>query len=292
MKAGIVFLLCVVIDSSVRGETMSVSSGMIVNDASISASKVYIASNSTLAGSGAVQGSLAVAGTVAPGGRAPGTQTVFGSIAFISGSRFDCDVKSQSALDCLSASGPVTGLCRVSLNPSPGAYPIHQMIVLGNASSSYAGFTPDNTWLWRLESTGSLNLAVTHLRGDTDSDGLPDWWESDHFGGRTNAQPSAHSDADGVDNRSEYIANTDPLDAGSALELADIQRMPESDDVIEWSTAVGRRYYLLVHTNLPRTSWSTAAVITVYGAPLQAWTNTAAGSASLFYEVAVEENAP
>ncbi|MDD3604043.1 MAG: hypothetical protein PHD86_02505, partial [Kiritimatiellae bacterium] len=61
MKAGIVFLLCVVIDSSVRGETMSVSSGMIVNDASISASKVYIASNSTLAGSGAVQGSLAVA---------------------------------------------------------------------------------------------------------------------------------------------------------------------------------------------------------------------------------------
>lgn len=162
--------------------------------------------------------------------------------------------------------------------------------MLGNSSSSYAGFTPDDTWLWRLETTGSLNLAVTHLRGDTDADSLPDWWESDYFGGRTNAQPSAHDDADPVNNLGEYVANTDPLDENSVLEITDIKR--SSGDVLEWCTAEGRRYYLMVHTNLPRTLWTTAAVITAYGMPQQAWTNAAPGAANMFYEIAVEENVP
>jgi hypothetical protein len=45
---------------------------------------------------------------------------------------------------------------------------------------------------------------------DTDADGIPDWWEMEHFGGATNALPSADSDSDGLDNLSEYQAGTDP----------------------------------------------------------------------------------
>jgi len=45
---------------------------------------------------------------------------------------------------------------------------------------------------------------------DSDGDGLPDWWEMEHFGGATNAVLSADSDADGLDNLAEYLIGTDP----------------------------------------------------------------------------------
>jgi predicted outer membrane repeat protein len=45
---------------------------------------------------------------------------------------------------------------------------------------------------------------------DTDSDGLPDWWEIKHFGGPTNAVASADDDGDGLTNLEEYAWGTDP----------------------------------------------------------------------------------
>ena len=44
---------------------------------------------------------------------------------------------------------------------------------------------------------------------DTDSNGLPDDWETKHFG-RTGADPSADTDADGYTNIEEFLNGTDP----------------------------------------------------------------------------------
>ena len=45
---------------------------------------------------------------------------------------------------------------------------------------------------------------------DTDSDGLPDSWEQEHFGCTTCAIPTAEPDGDGLTNIEEYILGTNP----------------------------------------------------------------------------------
>jgi glucose/arabinose dehydrogenase len=50
---------------------------------------------------------------------------------------------------------------------------------------------------------------------DSDSDGLPDWWETAYFGNATAALAGADADGDGATNLQEYQAGTDPLSAAS-----------------------------------------------------------------------------
>lgn len=47
------------------------------------------------------------------------------------------------------------------------------------------------------------------LNGDSDSDGLPDWWEWQYFGG-LNQGPSDDTDVDGLTNLQEFYLGTDP----------------------------------------------------------------------------------
>ncbi|MCF7837481.1 MAG: thrombospondin type 3 repeat-containing protein [Candidatus Marinimicrobia bacterium] len=51
---------------------------------------------------------------------------------------------------------------------------------------------------------------------DTDADGLPDWWEMQHFDGATNAVAEADDDNDGLSNVSEYQHGTDPNNADTS----------------------------------------------------------------------------
>ena len=52
---------------------------------------------------------------------------------------------------------------------------------------------------------------------DTDGDGLPAYWETENFGGATNANPAFDSDLDGETDYAEYVALTDPNDPGSVF---------------------------------------------------------------------------
>ena len=64
------------------------------------------------------------------------------------------------------------------------------------------------------------------VRPDSDQDGLPDTWELDHDLDPLSADgvngPNGHADDDGLDNLSEYYADTDPQDGQSALEITGI----------------------------------------------------------------------
>jgi predicted outer membrane repeat protein len=53
---------------------------------------------------------------------------------------------------------------------------------------------------------------------DDDGDGLPNWWESEYFGGPTNAAPSGDSDNDNLTNSQEFQYGTNPTvpDTGDA----------------------------------------------------------------------------
>ncbi len=57
---------------------------------------------------------------------------------------------------------------------------------------------------------GGVDIGADELI-DLDSDGLPDWWESYHFGFATAASPEADHDNDQRDNIDEYASSTNPL---------------------------------------------------------------------------------
>ena len=58
---------------------------------------------------------------------------------------------------------------------------------------------------------GRVDMGSDEWR-DSDGDGLPDWWESRHFGAPTAGDPVANEDDDGRLNLDEYNSGTNPLE--------------------------------------------------------------------------------
>jgi hypothetical protein len=87
---------------------------------------------------------------------------------------------------------------------------------------------------------------------DMDGDGMSDSWERSVFGGTA---PSAgmDSDRDGVPNLAEYIAGTDPTDAGSRLTAR--AAATGGDWVVTFRAEAGRLYTLMRTTNLVADEW-------------------------------------
>lgn len=67
----------------------------------------------------------------------------------------------------------------------------------------------------------SASTTVTTWGKDGNADGLPDDWQAKYFGAdvRLWPAPSADSDGDGVSNRDEFLAGTDPTNASDALKV-------------------------------------------------------------------------
>jgi hypothetical protein len=97
---------------------------------------------------------------------------------------------------------------------------------------------------------GASGLATTLIpNGDTDGDGLPDWWEMLYFGGITNAIANADGDNDQQENLEEYRAGTIPTNTLSVFALQHV--VPASGEtVLQWSSATGRTYAVWGSTNL------------------------------------------
>ena len=83
---------------------------------------------------------------------------------------------------------------------------------------------------------------------DLDRDGLGDVWQKLF---EVTDGPSADGDGDGVDNRSEALAGTDPRDNGSffAMESCHWER-EEGSVCVRWSAVTGKRYRVEVAADL------------------------------------------
>lgn len=94
--------------------------------------------------------------------------------------------------------------------------------------------------------------------GDLDQDGMWDLWEFRYFGGMNAPGGSATDDrdGDGVDNRSEYIAGTDPGDANSVLIIREIVHTPGGVR-ISWQGGHDVRQYLERSDDLKSGVWQT-----------------------------------
>lgn len=91
----------------------------------------------------------------------------------------------------------------------------------------------------KVASGGRLNLA---RMVDTESDGLPDWWEQQYFGGLSKT-PDADSDRDGTTNLEEFNAGTNPASATSVLRISSVQWSIADDGfLLTWPSVPGKTY--------------------------------------------------
>jgi PKD repeat protein/peptidoglycan/xylan/chitin deacetylase (PgdA/CDA1 family) len=114
---------------------------------------------------------------------------------------------------------------------------------------------------------------------DDDNDGIPNDWETRHFGGNTNAHPNAMA-ANGVNTLIEtYIAGLDPTNPASVFTVSN------SWNSLRWNAASGRVYSVYRSTNLLN-GFQPLETNIVW--PQNSWTGQVNGLQADFYKVKVE----
>jgi glycosidase len=135
-----------------------------------------------------------------------------------------------------------------------------------------------------LEATRLVRVSLTGVT-DTDSDGLPDFWENQNRLSPTNSLghdgADGDPDADNFTNFEEYLAGTDPRNAASLLRITDVAG---AGRVISWSSIPGRNYRVYATTNLGVAFVPWSGPITALTSPSR-FTNPAPVQAREFYRV-------
>jgi subtilisin family serine protease len=139
----------------------------------------------------------------------------------------------------------------------------------------------------KVRTSGRLNLQRIV---DTDTNGLPDWWELQYFGHLTGTAPGADADHDGMSNLAEWQAGTNPTNASSCLRLTMLPSNNTNAFVVSWPSVAGKYYRLERATNLFTGFDSVVRTNIAATAP----TNTETDAAVLpgndrFYRVGVEQ---
>jgi hypothetical protein len=112
-------------------------------------------------------------------------------------------------------------------------------------------------------------VAISAPSGDADSDGIPDDWETQYFGGSTNAHPHAPA-ANGVNTIYEtYIAGLNPTNPASVFLISDFRPLT-SASTLQWQSVSGRVYSVYWTTNLLN---SFQPLETNIAWPQNSWTN-------------------
>ena len=95
--------------------------------------------------------------------------------------------------------------------------------------------------------------------GDDDGDGMPNWWEAQYLGGKTNGLPDGNHDTDALTNLEEWVADTLPNDSGSVYRAVITNLVRNGNSVTiqaDAQTSTRRVYDLMWKTNLMDTTWT------------------------------------
>lgn len=127
--------------------------------------------------------------------------------------------------------------------------------LLSRASSFVVRFHYYNAnydWWWQVDDVTLMSEA------DSNTNGVPDWWEVRYYGGLTNVAAQTDSDHDGAVDRDEFIAGTDPTNKMSVLRLGRYSNHDGQQD-FEFSASPGRIYALMTCSDLMSGSWTNAS---------------------------------
>ncbi|MFM8360244.1 MAG: hypothetical protein ACKOET_16980, partial [Verrucomicrobiota bacterium] len=131
-----------------------------------------------------------------------------------------------------------------------------------------------------LPSPGAPNQA------DADADGLADAWEVQQ--GLSPADPGdagLDPDRDGMSNRAEFLAGTDPREAGSVLALV-LRGTTPAGTAFSFLARAGHRYWIESADALPSTAWRRWLEIPPYAADREVRVGSPeAASAVRFYRL-------
>jgi subtilisin family serine protease len=139
----------------------------------------------------------------------------------------------------------------------------------------------------KIMSGGRLNLLKMI---DTDSNGLPDWWEIDYFG-MMGVNPNLDTDADGMTNLGEYLAGTHPRNSASKLSITQAASIPNGMSRsfrITFPSVSGTTYRVESSDTLAPDSWTAhGADLPGTGGNLQATDTATSSHPKRFYRVGV-----
>ncbi len=118
--------------------------------------------------------------------------------------------------------------------------------------------TPVATLTGKMTTAGRLDLLKIV---DTDNDGLPDWWETEHFGNLAQTATD-NPDFDNFPNLDEFLTGTSPLNAASQLAFSSASPGAESGFDLAFPSVPDNSYKIERSDNLA--TWSTL-ISPVYG---------------------------
>lgn len=123
---------------------------------------------------------------------------------------------------------------------------------------------------------------------DTNSNGIPDTWEIQYFGGidSPNGAASFDADGDGMTNLQEYLSGTSPNDPASKLQVA-ITSVTLSGAVLQFPTVTGRIYTVECSDTLAEGSWTILPPADIPGTGEVLEVTDAAVPAKRFYRLRV-----
>ena len=244
----------------------------------------------TLAGNGVLATSSAhVGGILAPEGEYPeetGTLRFDGEIEFAG--TYECTVNGNADVDLVQATDSIYGAASIAVSASPSAIPLEQTILSGAENSNFSAFSidPGQASAFRLSSPAPGSLALTDLVGDSDSDGLPDYWEFAHYTNRLAAIPSGDDDDDRSDNRSEFAAGTDPRDDRSVFAI--VHSGTDGGHTIVWNSVSGKTYAVQAAASITGAFDQALASGLPATPPLNSWTNPLPATFGPFYRIVLD----
>lgn len=147
----------------------------------------------------------------------------------------------RNSLSFITNSQPAHGLL-TAFDPTTGAFtytPAH-----GYTGSDGFTFKANDGKINSASATVALNILSPQ---DTNANGIPDYWET-LYG---ISDPVGDDDSDGVKNRSEYVAGTNPTNAASILRITSASRNADGSCTLSWQSVGGVRYRVLFRDGDP-----------------------------------------